>query len=551
MSSPWYANTATSSVAALTIDAGPPVILTGPAGQSTVEGESTAFSVFAYGAKPLSYQWRHGSTNMANGGRISGAVTSALTISNLAAGDAGSYTVVVTNTLGSVTSAVALLAVRGLSDVIEWGTTYPMSPGATNDVGIVAGMYWSLALRADGRVVAWGEDLYGKTNVPPSATNVVRLHMGAANAVAQRADGTLVAWGDDTYGKTTVPPAATNVVGMALNGGYCLALRADGRAVGWGLSDVGQTNVPASATNVLAIAAGQSHLLALRGNGTVVAWGDNTYYQTNVPGSATNVAGIVAGANFSLALRSNGTVVAWGKNTYLQTNVPASVTNVVALAAYGEHCAALRSDGTVVAWGWNTGGMSTVPDAASNVVSIAAGYRHNMALLGTAWPRLGLEPADGAVAAGQTVLFQLSAEGLPPLRYQWQFNGTNVAGGTNAWFYLPAAQSTNVGYYRVVVSNASGSVTSSYAGLTVGGVMPPQGPPGFDASPAAMQMTRQGFCLTVTNLTGQGEVVIWASTNLNGWQPIWTSPPVFGTLRWTNATATNTATRFYRASEAR
>jgi autotransporter-associated beta strand protein len=48
----------------------------------------------------------------------------------------------------------------------------------------------------------------------------------------------------------------------------------------------------------------------------------------------------------------------------------------------------------------------------------------------------------------------------PPVAVQWQFNGGNIPGATNATFALAAAQPTNSGNYTVVVSNAAGAVTS-------------------------------------------------------------------------------------------
>ena len=55
----------------------------------------------------------------------------------------------------------------------------------------------------------------------------------------------------------------------------------------------------------------------------------------------------------------------------------------------------------------------------------------------------------------------------PDLRFQWLFNGTNLAGATNAFLTFPSIQATQAGTYSVVASNASGAVTSSNAVLVV------------------------------------------------------------------------------------
>jgi hypothetical protein len=95
---------------------------------------------------------------------------------------------------------------------------------------------------------------------------------GGSHSLGLRADGTVIGWGDNYYGKAIIPLSATNVVAIAAGGEHSLALRADGTVVSRGLNYYGQTNLPASTTNVVAIAAGYGHSLALRADGTVVGW---------------------------------------------------------------------------------------------------------------------------------------------------------------------------------------------------------------------------------------------------------------------------------------
>jgi hypothetical protein len=53
----------------------------------------------------LSYHWQVNGTNLVNGGRIGGATNATLTITNAQTSDDGGYSVIVTNSAGSVTSA--------------------------------------------------------------------------------------------------------------------------------------------------------------------------------------------------------------------------------------------------------------------------------------------------------------------------------------------------------------------------------------------------------------------------------------------------------------
>lgn len=95
----------TSSNALLTVLASV-VITSSPQGQSIRVGSNVTFSVSAAGDGPLSYQWKfNGSTN------IGGATNSTFTINNVQLTNAGTYSVVVSNSVSSATSSNAPLFV--------------------------------------------------------------------------------------------------------------------------------------------------------------------------------------------------------------------------------------------------------------------------------------------------------------------------------------------------------------------------------------------------------------------------------------------------------
>jgi len=83
------------------------------------------------------------------------------------------------------------------------------------------------------------------------------------------------------------------------------------------------------------------------------------------------------------------------------------------------------------------------------------------------------QPANQTVTATSNVMFSVTAGGMPPFGYRWLFNGTNLPGGANVSgnssnvLTLTSVITNNAGNYRVVVTNAYGSVTSSVATLTV------------------------------------------------------------------------------------
>src|SRR5205823_10681481 len=76
-------------------------------------------TVSAQGSFPLIYRWQKNGTNLLDGGRVSGATNATLNISTVLESDSGQYSVVVTNSYGSVTSSTAVLLVTPL-DHFDW-----------------------------------------------------------------------------------------------------------------------------------------------------------------------------------------------------------------------------------------------------------------------------------------------------------------------------------------------------------------------------------------------------------------------------------------------
>jgi len=153
--------------------------------------------------------------------------------------------------------------------------------------------------------------------------NVKAIAAGFWYTLVVREDGSVQAYGDVT---NLAPPAdLTNAISVAAGFQHALAIRTNGTVVAWGSNLSGQTNVPAGLSGVIAVAGGRDHSLALRTNGTVVAWGGNSDGQVSVPAGLNNVTAIAAGDFHSVALKSDGTVVAWGGNSSGQRNVPAAL----------------------------------------------------------------------------------------------------------------------------------------------------------------------------------------------------------------------------------
>ncbi len=106
-----------------------------------------------------------------------------------------------------------------------------------------------------------------------------------------------------------------------------------------------------------------------------------------------------------------------------------------------------------------------VSNSAGSVTGNSATLIVNVTLV---TPSIISQPTSQTVTAGQTATFSMAASGTVPLSYQWQRNAVNIAGATAATYTTPATTTSDSGAtFRVVVSNAAGTATSSAATLTV------------------------------------------------------------------------------------
>jgi len=108
----------------------------------------------------------------------------------------------------------------------------------------------------------------------------------------------------------------------------------------------------------------------------------------------------------------------------------------------------------------NLGNYNVLVSDASDTVSSAS------ARLNLMEPYLTRQPANLAVKISSNATFSVSASGAPPLFYQWQFSGVNLANQTNATLLVTNVQAAQLGDYTAVISNKYGSTTSAIATLT-------------------------------------------------------------------------------------
>jgi alpha-tubulin suppressor-like RCC1 family protein len=297
-----------------------------------------------------------------------------------------------------------------------WGanrSTPAQVMGLTAVRQVSAGGLHSLALRSDGTVWAWGNNLWGQLGNGSSSwgvatpvqvtglTGVIQVAAGGVHSLALRSDGTVWAWGDGGTGVQLTPVQVTGLTGVTkISAGemFSLALRSDGTVWAWGHNGSGQLGngtrydspVPvqvAGLSQVTGISAGFDASLATRTRGvtaltSVVTWGGNAYGQLGdgtftdhlTPEQVTGIntpyiAGISAGHHFAVVLGTDGSAWGWGADESGQldnapasnpVNRPAQMTwtgsGITQLSAGYDHVLALESNGTVLAWGDNSAG---------------------------------------------------------------------------------------------------------------------------------------------------------------------------------------------------
>jgi hypothetical protein len=369
--------------------------------------------------------------------------------------------------------------------------------------------------------------------VPATAQNIVAIAAGLTHNAMLHSDGRVTVWGGTNGAPLTLSPS--NVIAVAVGGNFTVTLQNNGLARLWAKNDFGHNQI-AAVTNVIAIAAHEVFGMALRADGTLAPWLGSVL--------DSNFVAIAAGGRHRLALTSENILVGWGDNYFGQLEMPAVATNLVAFAAGGAHSLALRSDGNLVAWGANFSGQIDVSTVAGEIVAISAGDSHNLALAKqTGLPPFAIQQPQSAML-GESVLLVAPVQAASATQFQWQLNGENLAGATNATLVLTHLHWTNSGNYQVIISNALGVTTGSSVALTV-----TRTPLVFATNGEFAPSYTNEFRARLLGASGTGPVVIYASTNLLDWAPIYTNPPVIGSVDFADVQAEAAPQRFYRAAE--
>jgi alpha-tubulin suppressor-like RCC1 family protein len=248
--------------------------------------------------------------------------------------------------------------------------------GISNAIQIISHGNTALALLRDGQVMAWGSRIYGMRGdgqfakyyeevgvfnmtptFVPGVENITQISMGSEHVLALRADGRVLAWGSNHYGglgraprqeppidRAEEVPGLSDVKMVAAGQGVSTALKKDGTVWVWGANFQAQfgnglrTDPPGmnhgyeltpqivkGVSNVQAISLGVNgrHTLVLLKDGSLKGWGNTDWGQlgTGIGGrflespvtpKIMGVKTVFACGNNSFAVKKDGTFWAWG-----------------------------------------------------------------------------------------------------------------------------------------------------------------------------------------------------------------------------------------------
>ena len=399
----------------------PPIIVSQPTNQTAAMGGTATFSVTATDVNLLTYQW------FKDGVALAGYTNATLLLTNIHPKQTGYYSVSVNNAVTGVLSANAALNVSGY-DFSQWlglVAYYPFNGNANDESGngnngALHGTDWQYSFD---RFRA-ANSLYLNTTSTP-LVNLDGTYVTAPRSASFdfNADFTMSAWINLKSG------TPTNFPENFISNGPDTAMANLRILTDWGDPNFdGQDGLSFVWEN-----GAQLRLVT----GLVPPVVRETWWQTTV-------------------VRSGSIVSLYKNGSFLATGAMTPVTNSPEIWL-GRH-----QGGTSYPL---IGGIDDV--RLYNRALSPDEVLHLYQAEGSQVPAVTLQPTNQFALAGSNVLFAVAATGTQPVSYQWALNGTPLPGETDYALSLPNVSGLNRGFYTVVVTNVTGSVTSTPALLDV------------------------------------------------------------------------------------
>ncbi len=422
-----------------------PTITNQPDSLTRNPGQTATFTVVATGSPAPTYQWRRNGTN------ISGETSATYSIASVATSHEGNYSVVVSNSAGSVTSSNAVLSVNAAPVITLQPASLTRNPGQAASFTVVA-------TGDPAPTYQWrrnGINIAGATAATYSIASVATTHEGNYSVVVTNSLGSVTS-SNAALNVSAAPVITSQPASLTRNPGQAasftvVATGDPSPTYQWRRNGINIVGATASIYSIASVAV--SH----EGNYSVVV--------TNSLGSVTSI-------NASLNVTSAPVITAQPTSLNRNPGQTASFTVVASgepSPTYQWRLNAINIAGATAATYSISSVASTHEGNYSVVVTNSAGTvtSSNAALSLNTAPAITTQPVPITRNQGQTAAFTVVATGDPTPTFQWQRNGTIIAGATAANYSITSVANSHEGNYSVVVTNSAGSVTSSAALLTV------------------------------------------------------------------------------------
>ncbi len=460
---------------------GAPLIVAQPISQSVRVGRDVELQVIVAGNEPLTYEWRH------DGVIVPGATGPRLELPAVTLAQAGSYTVIVTNPLDTITSDAAVLTVTLPPVTPPAITTQPASQT------VMVGDNVTFSVGASGsspRTYQWkkdGSNLSGATAAILTLTATTLADAGSYTVTVTNSAG----FADSNAAVLTVnaPPSqpavfkvltlgtdatvlpqvnTTNVYTHRININAGSPVTVNGLAFEFGTGNGGGAQAAKNYTlstfnnaivNFNSTATGDIHtLLATRSTNTNSA----TY--------ALTLGGLTAGRRYTFAL-FNDSAHGVGRNWYRISQSADSTAYDVDFSAGGVNTSRMLTATYTAIGGSVTFTFTRLDGTGTTSTTSWIGFAGFVNYEAPPPPEITTAPVNRSVGEGTNVVLNVTATGAGPLTYQWAKGGVPIVGATSASFTLHNVQPSDAGNFTVTVTNEGGSVTSGPAALTVGATL--------------------------------------------------------------------------------
>ncbi|MCX6922068.1 MAG: autotransporter-associated beta strand repeat-containing protein, partial [Verrucomicrobia bacterium] len=439
-----------------------------------------------------------------------GGGVSALTVINLAGGTLNVNTTA-NQTLGSATINLTGGSITGNAsgniDFFGGSSTLNSLPSSTT--AIISGVPLSpLRQGSTTFTVAAGNTPSG---IDLDISSVLRTSPSgdASGAVLTKAGlGTLRLSGANTYAKPTIIKAGMLLVDGSLAAGSTVTVSAGT------LGGVGVLKGPTTLATGATLAPGNNGIGTLTISNSLSLAGNTVMEVSKADSSLTNDL-----LNVSAVVTYGGTL---------------TVTNISTNALVMGDSFKLFSAGTYA----GAFASNALPPLSANLVWEISKLSNDGTITVAALPVITSQPQSLLVNPGAPAAFAVGATGSSMLAYQWQQNGTNIAGATSNRYDIFSASVANAGAYLVVVTNNYGSATSQIATLTL-------------SIPPTISGTMSGADFTVNGSGAAGQTcVLVAATNLESpvvWRPVATNVAgTNGAFSFIDSGITNYPQLYYR-----